>query len=177
VSAGCDGYLRVIDTASGAVAHSLPVGGYVGASPALAGGCAYVGTFENEVLAVELDSERVLWRYSNPERHFAFYSSPAVTEELVLVGGRDKQLHAIDRASGQARWTYAAGARIDASPVVVGDRVFAATEDGVLVALGLAAGEETWRFETGSGFVASPAVAAGRLVVGTLDGLVICLGE
>ena len=119
----------------------------------------------------------VLWRYKHPDRHFAFYASPALTEELVIVGGRDKMVHAVERDSGEARWIHREEARIDASPVVVGDRVFVATEGGDLVALDLTSGEPLWRFETGSAFEASPAVAAGRLVISTVEGLVISFGE
>ena len=119
----------------------------------------------------------LLWRYSNPDRHFAFYSSSAVSQDLVILGGRDKLIHAIDRATGKARWTYQASSRVDASPVIIGQRVIAATDDGIVLELALDSGEEIWRFETGSGFVASPAVGNGRLVISTVEGLVISFGE
>ena len=116
----------------------MSVDGYVGASPAIASGCAYFGTFENEVLAVDLKNNQVLWRFE-PEREFGFYSSAAVTEDLVIIGGRDKNVHAIDRTTGERLWAHPTGARVDASPVVVGRRVgrlVISTVDGMVLCLG-----------------------------------------
>jgi len=146
----------------------------VAASPAVRDGAAYFGTFDNNVVAVSLAESKVLWEYSHPDRDFPFYSSAAVTEELVILGGRDKVVHAIDRKTGKARWTHSSGAKVDASPVVVDDRVYVADKAGVLMALALKDGSVLWQFETGSGFSGSPAVAAGRLVIGTEDGVVYC---
>jgi len=97
--------LRVVSLADGSELRKIHLGGYVGASPALAGGRAFVGTFENEVRAVELESGKLLWTYSNPERQFPYLSSAATDGKLVVLGGRDKTVHAIDVSTGKARWT------------------------------------------------------------------------
>ena len=94
-------------------------------------------------------------------RKFPFYASAAVHDGLVVIGGRDKMVHALDAETGKERWTYAAGSRIDSSPVIAGDRVFLATTGGEVLALDLATGERVWSFESGSSFTASPAVAQG----------------
>ncbi len=172
ISSGCDGYLRLLDAATGEEVHKVPAGGYVAASPAATGGHAYFGTFENQVLAVDLKSGETVWTYQNPERAFPFYSSAAVTDRLVILGGRDKLVHAIDRKSGEAVWTRSFRGRIDASPVVVGDRVYVADQSGVVAALNLKDGTVAWQFETGDGFTASPAVGEGHLVIGTESGVV-----
>ncbi len=174
VSGGCDGYLRLVDTAKGEEAAKLEIGSYVAASPAVADGNAYFGTFDNSVVAVSLADSKIAWEYRHPEREFPFYSSAAVTDDLVIIGGRDKIVHAIERQTGKAAWTHNAGARVDASPVVVGDRVYIADKAGVLLALALEDGKVLWQFETGSGFSASPAVAGDRLVISTEDGVVYC---
>jgi outer membrane protein assembly factor BamB len=106
---GSYGFLRVVDLATGAERSKIALGGYVGGSAALAGGHAYVGTFENQVLSVDLDRGAVAWRYTHPARQFPYYSSPAVTDRLVLVGGRDKMMHALDRQRGTpGGWWWAA---------------------------------------------------------------------
>ena len=51
---------------------------YTGASVALVNNVAYFGTFDNQVLALDLGSRKVLWRYEHPDRKFPFYSSAAV---------------------------------------------------------------------------------------------------
>ena len=179
VVAGCDGWLRRLRLADGREMGKVELGGYAAASPALAGGRAFVGTFENRVVAVDLAAGKLAWTFA-PEREFPFYASAAVAGEgavaLVIAPGRDREVHALAAADGAERWSWPAGARVDASPVVAGDRVWVATLGGVLAALDLASGEPGWTFTAGTGFEASPAVAAGRLVIGDADGVLYCLG-
>ena len=97
---------------------------------ALDAGTAYFGTFDNEVLALDLKTHRFKWRYKHPEREFPFYSSAAVAAGKVVVGGRDKMIHAIDATSGKAVWTYMTRARVESSPAVAGSRVYVGSGDG-----------------------------------------------
>jgi len=174
VTVGCDGMLRLIDLAHGGQLETIGLGSYVAASCAVSDGHAYVGTFGEEVVGIDLADGEVAWRYRYPERTFPFYSSAAVAQDLIIVGGRDKMLHAIDRHSGESRWVFAAGARIDSSPVIAGQRVFFASARGRIHAIDRDSGDETWSFDTGSSIAASPAVATGRLVIGDLDGTLYC---
>src|SRR6185295_20290927 len=63
--AGCDEYFRAIRIADGKEVFSVSSDAYTGASPALRGGAAYYGTFDNEVLMVALKDHRVAWRYQH----------------------------------------------------------------------------------------------------------------
>ena len=100
--AGCDEILRGIRVADGVEVLKMPFGAYTGASPAIVEGRAYYGTYENDVLAVDLKARKIVWSYKHPERSFPFYSSPAVLGDRVVVGGRDKMVHALDRKTGKA---------------------------------------------------------------------------
>ena len=80
---------------------SIDSDAYTAASPALDANRAFYGTFNNEVLALDLKGRQVLWRYST-DRSFPFYSSAAVADGRVFVGGRDKLVHALDAATGAA---------------------------------------------------------------------------
>ena len=175
-SAGCDGFLRLVRVSDGSEVRRVGLGGYVAASPAVRGDRAFVGTFESQVLGIDLRAGTILWTYEDPDRQFPFYGSAAVHRELVVIGGRDKQVHALRPGTGELLWKFAARARIDASPVIVGDRVLVATTAGDIVTLAARTGEETFRFETGSSFVASPSVAGGTLVIGDLDGVLYGFG-
>lgn len=176
MSAGCDGIMRVLALADGSEQLRVELGGYVGASPAIVAGKAYVGTFENQVLGVDLEQGKLLWSYENPDRKFPYLSSAATDGKRVVIGGRDKLIHALDAESGKRVWSYAAGASVDSSPVIVGERVFVGTGKGKLLALALATGKELWSFDTGSGISGSPAVADGRLLIGTTDGQLFAFG-
>lgn len=173
---GCDAVLRGVRITDGTEMLRFDSGAYTAASPAIAEGTLYYGTFNNEVLAVDVDAGELSWRYEHPERHFPFYASAAITDDLVIVAGRDKLVHALDRRTGEARWTFRARARFDASPAVAGDRVYAGNADGRLYVLDLATGEKISEFHAGAAIMGSPALANGRIVFGTQDGTLFALG-
>ena len=93
--AGCDSILRAIRVADGKEVYQIQSGAYTGASPLIDGGRAYFGTFNNEVLAFDLERKRRLWRYAPEDRQFPFYSSAALGSGRVVLGGRDKFVHAL----------------------------------------------------------------------------------
>ena len=174
---GCDMLFRAIRIADGEEMFQVEAGAYTSASPVLDGDRAYFGTFNSEVLAVDLKRRSVLWRYKNPDAQpFPFYSSAALAQGRVIVGGRDRLVHAIDAATGKAVWTFATRARVDSSPVVAGGRVYVGSSDGRFYVLDAASGKKLWEFETGAALTASPAVAAGRVVIGAEDGRLYVFG-
>ena len=177
IVSGCDGYLRVINITDGVEQQKIALGDYVAASPAILNNRAYAGTFGNQVLCAGLEDSEILWWYEHPERHFPFYASAAVTEDIVVIGGRDKMVHALEPQTGNPLWIYPARSRVDSSPVIVGERVFFGTAGGELVALGIDSGEKVWEFVTGASIIASPSVVAGKLVIGVDDGNIYCFGE
>ena len=177
VISGCDGYLRIINITDGMERQKIGLGDYVAASPAILNSRAYAGTFGNQVLCAGLDNSEILWWYEHPERNFPFYASAAVTTDLVVIGGRDKMVHALQPQTGELLWTYPAKSRVDSSPVIVGERVFFGTMGGELVGLNLSSGEKVWEFVIGAAITASPSVAMGKLVIGTDDGRIYCFGE
>ena len=120
---GCDGLLRVIDIASGKEQSQIELGAYVGASAAVHQTRAYVGTYESQILCIDLTAKEIVWRYEHPQRKLPYFASPSVTPERVIVAGRDKMVHALDPDTGDVLWTYTSRSRFEASPVVVGDRV------------------------------------------------------
>lgn len=171
---GCDQVFRGVRIVDGKTVFEVSSGAYTGASPALAGRIAFYGTFESEVLAVDRAARRVIWRYRHPERQFPFYSSAAVADDRVVVGGRDKLVHCLDARTGEALWTFATQGRVESSPAVAGGRVFVGSNDGRLYVLDLASGAKRWEFEAGAPLSASPAIAGGRLVIGAQDGRLFC---
>jgi outer membrane protein assembly factor BamB len=174
--AGCDAVLRAIRISDGTEAYQIESGAYTGASPVIDGTRAYFGTFDNEVLAFDLAKRRRIWRYANPDRQFPFYSSAALANGRIILGGRDKFVHAIDAETGTAVWTFATRARVDSSPVVAGGRVYIGSGDGRLYVLDAATGRKLFEFDAGSGFSASPAIAGGRVIIGSQDGRLYAFG-
>jgi outer membrane protein assembly factor BamB len=141
------------------------------------GGRAYYGTFDNSVLAVDLgEGGRIAWSYAPSDRRFPFYSSAAVAGDRVVLGGRDKRVHGLDAASGEASWIVETRSRVESSPAISRGRVYVGSNDGRLYVLDLASGEKLQEFDAGAPLSASPAIASGRLVIGSQDGELFCLG-
>jgi outer membrane protein assembly factor BamB len=168
VFGGCDAVIHVLSAVDGTEVRKIESDAYIAASVAVADGVGYVGTYGNQVLAFTPVDGAVLWRYR--DRNFPYYSSAAIAGERLVVGGRDKQLHCVERATGQGLWKFRARGVIDSSPVVCGDAVVVGSEDGRLYCVELAGGRERWVYEIGAPVTASPAVGGGRLVVGAEDG-------
>ncbi|HEV2904392.1 MAG TPA: PQQ-binding-like beta-propeller repeat protein [Pyrinomonadaceae bacterium] len=172
---GCDEVFRAIRISDGAQIFQVASGAYTGASPALRGGAAFYGTFNNDVVMVNLAQRRIAWRYQHPSRRFPFYSSAAVTGNRVVVGGRDKLVHGLGTA-GRGLWTFATNARVESSPAIAGGRVYVGSNDGRFYVLNLANGAKVWEFNAGAPVSASPAIANGRVIIGTQDGRLYCFG-
>jgi outer membrane protein assembly factor BamB len=173
--AGCDEVFRAIRISDGKEVFNVSSGSYTGASPALRSGSAFYGTFDNEVLSVNLEKREIVWRYQHPERKFPYYSSAAVSTTRVVVGGRDKLVHGIS-LSGKGVWTFATRARVESSPAIAGGRVFVGSNDGRFYVLSLSNGAKLWEFDAGAPLSASPAIANGRIVIGSQDGRLYCFG-
>src|SRR5215475_1971995 len=133
--AGCDETFRAIRVADGREVFHVASGAYTGASPALSARKAYYGTFNNEVLAVNLTTRRIAWRYRNRKRQFPYYSSCSVADGRVVVGGRDKMIHCVDAATGKELWTFMTRARVESSPAFADGRIFVGSNDGKLYVL------------------------------------------
>jgi eukaryotic-like serine/threonine-protein kinase len=173
--AGCDEMFRAIRISDGKEVFNVSSGAYTGASPALRAGSAFYGTFDNEVLGVNLAGRSIAWRYEHPQRKFPFYSSAAVTSTRLVLGGRDKLVHGLT-LEGKAAWTFATRARVESSPAIAGERVFVGSNDGHFYVLGLSNGAKLWEFNAGAPLSASPAIANGRIVIGSQDGRLYCFG-
>lgn len=174
VFGGCDAMVHVISLADGSVVKQFEAGAYIAASAALSGRYAYVGHYENEFLCFDLEKGTNIWSYR--DRAFPYFSSPALTEQRVIVGGRDKRLHCLDRKTGEAAWVFSTRGKVDSSPVVVGDKIVVGSDDGFLYLVDLATGKELWSYEVGRPIGSSPAVVDGRVIVGGEDGSVYCFG-
>ena len=145
-------------------------------SPLIAGDMAYFGNFENQVLAVDLAKGEPVWAYEHEVRKFPYYSSPALVDGRLLIGGRDKMMRALNAETGEELWTFRTRGKIDASPVVSGDLVIFGDTAGKLFILNHADGKKIWEYDTGSGIIASPAIADNKMVIGTDNGQVFCFG-
>jgi outer membrane protein assembly factor BamB len=87
-------------------------------------------------------------------------SSPAIADGVVFVGSDDHRLHAVDAATGAARWIYVTGDDITSSPAVSADGVvYVGSWDYRLHAVFADNGTAKWVYDIGSVVRSSPAIA------------------
>lgn len=188
-----DGNLYAIARRTGQLRWKFPADGAVNSSPAVLEGTVYFASLAGTVYAVSLTDGLLRWKVStgkplNPAWPGAsgidyYVSSPAVTEELVVVGAADGVLYALDRADGSIRWRARTEGRIHSSPAIGHGSVFVGSFDGSVYAFDQETGERRWRFDTEgrsldsepAGFdrrsiVSSPAVTDSAVYIGSRDG-------
>lgn len=176
VFGGCDAVLHVVDLEKGEAARQVELGpdSHVAGSVAIAQGRAYFGHYGNAFIAVDLETGESDWAYLS--RDHPFFSSPAITPDRLVFGGRDKRVHCVTRAGGEAVWTFPTRRKVDASPVVCGDKVVVGSGDGILYVLRLEDGELVWSYEVGRSIFSSPAVVDGHILFGANDKRLYCFG-
>lgn len=175
VFGGCDSYIHVLQLADGKEVRQIESEAYIASSASVMDGLGYVGNYGNIVIAFDPKSGEIKWKYR--DRNFPYYSSAALTQDRVIIGGRDKRLHCIDRATGQGVWTFQSRGQVDSSPVICGDGIIVGSEDGRLYCVNLIDGKERWAYEIGAAVTASPAAADGLVVVGSEDGNLYAFGK
>lgn len=116
----------------------------VHSSPAIVDGRVYASSLE-ACYAVDLETGQREWRLDTG----GGFSSPAVADGVVHVGGRDGTLYAADAVTGEVRWEFFTGDPIHSGPAVVDDHVYVGGFDANLYAIDRARGEERWRYDMG----------------------------
>jgi len=168
VIGGCDAQLYIVGLKEGKLLKKVDLGAPIASSVALFKDHGYVGNMDRSVQAINLDTGEISWVYQ--PKSFPYFSSPSLTDELVIIGGRDKALHAIDRKDGKQHWRYSAHGRIDGSPVIAGEKVVVGSMDGVVGIFDLLSGKKIISYEIGSSISSTCAVVQGWIFVGSEDG-------
>ncbi|MCX5637702.1 MAG: PQQ-like beta-propeller repeat protein, partial [Planctomycetota bacterium] len=174
VFGGCDARIHVVSSADGKMLTQIDTGSYIAGSAALVEGRVYVGNYDNVFICADIAAGAVVWKYTGETA--PIFSSPAVDEDVVVFGCRDKRVHCVSRDNGKAVWTFQTSGEVDSSPAICGDKVVVGSGDGRLYMLRLSDGKQVWSYEVGQPIISSPAVAGGIVVVGSDDGFVYAFG-
>ncbi|MCJ7777845.1 MAG: PQQ-binding-like beta-propeller repeat protein [Sedimentisphaerales bacterium] len=175
VFGGCDAMIHVISLHRGQQISQIDTGSFIAASPAILQGRVYVGNYAGVFICADISKGDIIWKYTTGDS--PIFSSPAVDENVVIFGGRDKRIHCLRREDGKLLWELVTLGEVDSSPVICGDKVVVGSEDGRLYMLELSKGILVWSYEIGQAITSSPAVANGMVVVGCDDGFVYAFGD
>lgn len=174
---GCDGQLHSVDLKTGkAIADPLPLGGPTLSTPAVLGQHAFLTTHGGLVMAFDWQANKPLWQYSDPARNQEYRSSPAASEQAIVVTSQFRSVVALDPKTGKPLWTKPLRRFAEASPVIAGDDVWVAATDGRLYRFALSDGTLRSEQEFRGSFLAPPAIAGEQLIIANDDGVVIALG-
>ena len=144
-------------------------GDSIESSAAIADGTVYVGSSKGELLAIDLETGKLKWKYSTGEGGFIAESSPALAADAVFIGDLGGVLHAVNIRDGRKLWTFKADDEIRSSPVVLNDLVLIGSYDTHLYALEQKTGKLQWKLQTDGPVHATPAVSNGVIYLGGCD--------
>ena len=128
------------------VLWTYQLGEIIESSAAIANGVVYVGGGDGDLVALDLASGKLRWKYTTG--NLIGESSPAVGTDLVYVGDLAGLFHAVRLTDGSKAWTFKTGAEIKSSPVIVGDTVLIGSYDTHLYALDARTGALRWKKQT-----------------------------
>lgn len=162
--------------------------GRVGArqGPAVADGHVYAAAAGGRVRAFDLQTGQVLWEYESkaakdkdPPR---LSGGPGAGGGLVVVGGLDGEVIALDAANGAEKWHARVGNEVIAAPVIADGLVFVRSNDGRVTAFDAGSGERRWFWSREVPALSvrgndSVVIGPGFVFVGNDDGTVAALSE
>ncbi|NTX49757.1 PQQ-binding-like beta-propeller repeat protein [Myxococcus sp. CA051A] len=110
-----------------------------------------------------------------------FAAGAQVSDGVAFVPGGDGTLYALDAATGDQKWQYAAGESLATVPVIAEGLVLVASESDTLFAVKVEDGVWAWQYrrDPPSGFTvrgaSTPLVRGGNVYVGFSDGYIVSL--
>lgn len=144
----------------------------IDADPIIVGDTVYVGTYNGDLAAVDLESGAVLWR-----RTLSVYSGLTANETALYVIDADDHVWAADPATGAGRWRQERLAHRHLSPpVLFQDMLIVGDLEGYLHGLAREDGRLLARTRIAKGRIrARPQVRGGRLYAFADDGTLAAL--
>ena len=116
-----DGYLYLLDAASGDVRQRRKVGYLSGSAPVVVGDVVYAATTDGILRALDGASLEQQWRFSTGDDNA---SAPAVADGSVYAGSKDGHVYGIDAASGELLWRFRPDTAARTGPAAAGGLVF-----------------------------------------------------
>ena len=170
--AGADGFLVAWDADSGRELwryKSKPIE----SSPLLRNGVLYVGTWNNEVVALNARTGRRKWRFAADNE---VNTSAAYWKRTIYIASDGGTLYALNARTGKLRWSAQSNSRFGArefwyaTPTLAYGRVYIGNTDGTMYVFGAKSGRLLWARPLGSYIYGAAAVYRRKVFVGTYDG-------
>jgi outer membrane protein assembly factor BamB len=174
-------------------AHPTSGAGVSGArvAPAYADGKIFVAGVDGDVAALDAASGRTLWSKRIGQRHgfilhhgqnsMRWAGGPAVDAGLLVVGGLEGEVHALDAGSGADRWQAQVSSEVISTPAIADGIVVVRTDDGRVFGLNASDGSRHWVYDRSTVPAlslrgnAAPRIADGVVYAGEDSGKLVAL--
>lgn len=142
-------------------------GANIGCGFAVKGDIAWYATAAGDITSVDLKNGGTIWTRKFEGK---IYSTPAVSEDILVFGCTDGVTYALSASTGKTIWEYPGKAMI-ASPVIKNGAVYIGGGDGSFRCFDLKSGELLWRYSGVEGFCdATPFIDDTQVVFGSWGG-------
>jgi outer membrane protein assembly factor BamB len=127
-----DHYLYALDPVSGNLRwKTADLGGPIVSQPALGdNGLIILGTFNNQVLALDENSQEIVWQLETEDWVWA---SPIIDQEQVYVSDISGNIYAVELETGNTLWKINPGGGIVSAAIVQDDFIYFSTDASSLV--------------------------------------------
>jgi outer membrane protein assembly factor BamB len=156
------------------VAWKFKTNDSVKSSPAIVGDFVFVGSSDDNIYAINLQSGKQTWAYKTTD---AVEASPCVVEGSVYVGSQDGFLYALDANDGSFKWKYKTDGQILGAANWTRNPdgrlwILVGSYDNKLHCVDSTDGKAVWTYETGNYINGSPAVSDQKAVFGGCDAMI-----
>ena len=110
------------------------------------------------------NSAQPLWKFPTSA---SVWSSPAISEGLVVFGCKDCYIYCLNASTGKYAWSLQTLHEVDSSPAIYNGYVYVCSYDGWIYCINLSSGIPVWGTNAGGKFFSSPAVVDDRVFIGS----------
>jgi eukaryotic-like serine/threonine-protein kinase len=93
----------------------------------------YIGWSDNSLLsAIDFQTGKERWKYKAGS---LVYSTPAISNNLLVVGSADHKVYGLNKQTGEKLWEYETRGSVFSSPVLDSEAIYIGSDDGGVYAL------------------------------------------
>lgn len=146
----------------------------VRSTPVVANGVVYVGSYDNNLWALDLKDGSLRWKFATEG---GIGASPIHNNGVIFIGSTDQRLYGIDARSGRRNWAYKTEGKIFTRPAMAVGTLYFGSDDGKLYALKPTPtnAREMWTYNIMVPLRSSPAVEGDHLFFGSDGGEFLCV--
>jgi outer membrane protein assembly factor BamB len=171
------GVVYALNDVTGDHVWDYNIGEDVWATPAIEGDTLYIGTFDKNLYAIDINTGKEKWQQPF-ETGGPIISTPVVYDGIVYVASFDRHIYALDGGTGELLWQYpgengdeeSPGKWFWASPALHNGSIYAANMDGKVYVVDADSGSFIATVDLGGAISSTPLVVGDEVFIATEEG-------